>query len=760
MTLARVAVLGAILALWGCGDASHNAEPANAGKVTVHGGGAAQADAYTDVVQQLYVAFFGRPGDPAGVSYYIGMLRANHAPTDMRGLANAYASDRIIRTIINDIADSPEAKVLYGSAPSEMIASLYLQSFNRDADDAGFAWWLARIAQGDLNSAAAVMAILASAQEDDLATFRRKVDAALAFTAEVSLPSRHALYANFGSVALARALLANVSSHSSDETIKASVDAAIAALQGHQAYVITDGYAEVPAGARRVALLVAADQLETQGARLATLATVLAADLNGRSGQYGPKWTVAVQQAADSVTALRAQLLGTSGAILIGNVPVPTRENGTVPDLDPYRLPECTRYRFPTGSQIVEPPSASDHIWVSSEDPACRNGSSVALLRGTSRAVQGAEIGAKLDQMIAYHRASDQQNAGWSARYQHVNALWLGAKPGAPDTATFWNNIPLYSAAQASYLDSGNSAVRMAAFRACLDSNAEMCAFNGHGSSNVIMAEGPDPTRDFYSSDALYLYASSLRERVVRAKFVNLQSCSTQNFLQDDSFATTLLASGQTLLTLGSSAVAFQSSWGEKNEVETNYQSLAYGATFADAFVGKLDATPLSFQGDPFISLRPKPDGAQPKLVLDGKHYNVHPAIVTTTFGDSVNAALVVKTFTIKNGGAAPLHLRLSVMPEGVTATGQVLSPAGNTLGGLGFPLVSPAATDVSGFGNVGNIVHVVNPNESFKLRLGFQARRMDWLNPTLGQYSGKYEIYSNDPASPRIIFELRGTAK
>ena len=72
-----------------------------------------------------------------------------------------------------------------------------------------------------------------------------------------------------------------------------------------------------------------------------------------------------------------------------------------------------------------------------------------------------------------------------------------------------------------------------------------------------------------------------------------------------------------------------------------------------------------------------------------------------------------------------------------------------------------PAATSESGFGNVGNLVHVVEPGAVLHLRLGFEPIvDSDTGKPVLGMYTGKYELYANDPEAPRIILELKGNAR
>ncbi|QOY93738.1 hypothetical protein IM543_19690 [Massilia sp. UMI-21] len=760
------AVLAAILALGGCGGNAQDAPlPRLATLAAVHHA-QASASAYLPLVQQLYVAFFGRPADPAGLAWHADVLLRLHAPADLRGLAAAYDSDARIRSLVDGLSDSAEAQSLYGDSPALLIEALYRQGFNRDAEPAGLDYWTGIIRQHGLNRAAALMRILAGAQGSDLATFQRKTDAAAVFTGAVDSPTTRALYSGAGSNALVRDMLGVVHSDSSAAAIAARVDAGIAALSAQRAYIVQDGYAEVPAVPHTVALLVAPAQAIALRSLLDTLATVLAADLNGRSGRHGPHWSVVVREAARSAAAVREQLRAMDGAILVGDVAVPTDidlSNGdTVPNLDPFRVPACTRYSFTPGTdRVSEIPGGTDHLWMTSEDRACRNGMTVSILRGTDSARQDAQLRAKLEQMIAYHRAADAANARWKPAYSHVEALWLRIDFERPDPLSWWTDVPLYGAGQVSYLNSGTGAQRLGSFRACLESNAEMCSFNGHGNRGLVVAEGPDPTREFYSSDSVPFPASELGASTIRAKFVNLQSCSTQNFLQPGSFGTTMLATGDALLVMGATAVVFSSTDADKGYVESMYQSLSYGATFAEALTGKMNGPALSLQGDPFITHRAKPGGAQPKLVIDGKHFNAHPTIMELAFGDSIASAKTSRTIVVTNPGTADLRLRLSIMPENVTSTNKPVSAEGDSWGGLGFTMDAPAPNDTSGFGNVGNIVHVVPPGGTLKLQMGFKPLS-HWETKTLvtGTYTGTYELYSNDPQSPRVVFEMIGIAR
>lgn len=723
---------------------------------------AADPAAYTALVQQLYVAFFGRPADPDGLAFHAATLARLQAPDELRAMAAAYGGNADVRAVIDSLANSPEAQDLYGGAPERLISALYRNSFNRDPDAPGLRFWLDAITTHGLSTGAAVTTILEGARGSDLLTFERKAAAARLFTGALDGANARALYSGHGPNALVRDLLAATRSASTDSEIGAAIDTGIGALRAGQGWIMRDGYAEVPGGARSIVLLAAPRQYAIVRQRLDTLAGVLAADLNARAGLHGPRWSVEVVQAAASVPAVRAQLQGRDGAILIGDVIMPTRVDlitgATSPDLTPYRTPQCTRYRFPSGQAVVEPARGSDQIWVNTQDPACRNGMALSVLRSVSETRQETDLMAKLDQMIAYHRSREQSNANWNRAYQRINALWV--RDDTPrDGLGFWNDIPLFDRARIRYLETGTGQERLDALRTCLASGDEMCTFSGHGSDGFIVAEGPDPDTPMYSRDAVHFSSSELAANPVRAKFINMQSCSTQNFLQPGSFGTSLLMDGQAMLVMGSTMAIFQSNLVDKEAVQSMYQSLAHGATFAEAFAGKLDQPFWGLQGDPFVSLRPKPGGPQPKLVVDGKHYNVNPAVSRLTLGDSNGDSISYRTVTLANRGDAELRLRLNVYVTEVSAP-QIVNPNGGQGFNSVFQREAPDANRDNVFGNVGDIVHVLPPGGELQLRLSFEAlvNTTTWQR-SRGLHTATYEIHANDPQSPRIVFELAANA-
>src|SRR5581483_11196036 len=73
------------------------------------------ASSYSSVVQELYISYFGRPADAAGLSNFENALAAINAPTDIAGLAVAYGSNAAIKGLVDAFGTSAESAALYGN---------------------------------------------------------------------------------------------------------------------------------------------------------------------------------------------------------------------------------------------------------------------------------------------------------------------------------------------------------------------------------------------------------------------------------------------------------------------------------------------------------------------------------------------------------------------------------------------------------------------------------------------------------------------
>ena len=130
------------------------------------------AQDYTAVVQQLYVSYFGRPADFYGLQNFSAQLDAIGAPKTFAAVQAAVGADAAGTTalskLVNTFSNSAESIALYGNDNSQIgvskfVAAIYQNVLGREADIAGFNFWVNAITSGTLTKANAAAAITAAA---------------------------------------------------------------------------------------------------------------------------------------------------------------------------------------------------------------------------------------------------------------------------------------------------------------------------------------------------------------------------------------------------------------------------------------------------------------------------------------------------------------------------------------------------------------------------------------------------------------------
>ncbi len=126
---------------------------------------------------QLYVGYFNRAPDPAGLTYWINELDNN--------------PDMTFADIANSFSVQPEATGLYGyltnpgfASPTAFITAIYGNLFNRAPDAEGLAYWEGELAGGKAPGQM-IIDIMSGAIGDDRTILDNKTAAALDYTASV-----------------------------------------------------------------------------------------------------------------------------------------------------------------------------------------------------------------------------------------------------------------------------------------------------------------------------------------------------------------------------------------------------------------------------------------------------------------------------------------------------------------------------------------------------------------------------------------------
>jgi hypothetical protein len=162
------------------------------------------SQASLDFVQSLYVAYYGRPADSAGQTYW-----AERADAEGQG------------AILDAFGNSEEFTQEYGDLGNEeLVDSLYQQLFGRSADAEGQSYYAGVLASGDKSLSEIAVTIMNAAQGSDVDAIDAKTEVAQYYTDHVAEGEYE--------VDAAQSLVAEVDGETSEQEIaaaKAEVDA-------------------------------------------------------------------------------------------------------------------------------------------------------------------------------------------------------------------------------------------------------------------------------------------------------------------------------------------------------------------------------------------------------------------------------------------------------------------------------------------------------------------------------------------------------
>lgn len=208
------------------------------------------SEAQLNTLQQLYIAYFGRPAEPAGVTYWEGRIDAGMTLDEV---ANSFTS-----------ADEFVAK--YGDDTAALVRAAYQNALGREVEsEAALTFWVEQLESGDVTPADLMNSFFGTSDATDLAVLNNRTEVAKAYTAAAG--------ENYDAAASA-ALLASV------DDAQASVDAALEQVPGvpSEAFTLT-------AGVDTVAGDAAANTIEGVSSALSSARTLDAADkIDGGAG--------------------------------------------------------------------------------------------------------------------------------------------------------------------------------------------------------------------------------------------------------------------------------------------------------------------------------------------------------------------------------------------------------------------------------------------------------------------------------------------
>jgi hypothetical protein len=168
--------------------------------------------AHVAAVQQLYVAYFNRPADFAGLDYWTNVVAAQKGSTAL--VSAAFAAEA-------------EYKTEYaGLSNADVVAKVYLNLFGRPAEDAGKAYWAALLDNKTLTIDKVVAEIAKGAQGTDAEAYENKVSGATTFTAQLDTKAEQDGYRGAAANALAKTFITSITNDASLEAAVAPVNLA------------------------------------------------------------------------------------------------------------------------------------------------------------------------------------------------------------------------------------------------------------------------------------------------------------------------------------------------------------------------------------------------------------------------------------------------------------------------------------------------------------------------------------------------------
>jgi len=169
---------------------------------------------YTDTIQKVFIAYYGRAADPVGLAYWEAQLASNNGD---------------LASIMNSFGSSEEAAALFGNlSNTNKVNTLYQQMFGRDADVAGLMYYAGQLTAGTMTAVSIAQNIFDGSSGADATILTNKLAVAKYFTSAIDTVSEIVSYAGDAAAASARAMLARVS----ERTVPVSfnVDTTVAGL--------------------------------------------------------------------------------------------------------------------------------------------------------------------------------------------------------------------------------------------------------------------------------------------------------------------------------------------------------------------------------------------------------------------------------------------------------------------------------------------------------------------------------------------------
>lgn len=211
------------------------------------------ATQYDTAIQQLYVAYFNRPADAAGLAHWAGFM----------------ANGGTVAQISAAFSQSLEYQVEYSqSTNAGVVNAVYQNLFGRPAEEAGLAFWVKALTDKTMTVDNMVTTIAAGAQTTDKVAYESKVVVATAFTNALDTDAEKAGYSGANANKAAKALLSNIKT-AADATaavVPATLNASVATVvKAATPFTLESGLAAYGVADKAVADFLAGLDLDGDG---------------------------------------------------------------------------------------------------------------------------------------------------------------------------------------------------------------------------------------------------------------------------------------------------------------------------------------------------------------------------------------------------------------------------------------------------------------------------------------------------------------
>lgn len=230
---AALCSLSVLLAACGADQSAESQPTTVASRVSASVAAQSQpASAYFNVVQHIYIGYFGRPADAGGLAFFAQQLSNLGAPTNIADLNAAYQdpANSTLRTVVNGFGISAESQALYAGDNNVFIDAVYRNLFSRAAEPVGKAYWVNAINAGHVTRASAAVQIMAAARTTDRDVINKKIAVGSNFTAALNTPQRALAYSGLEANVVIRNLLATVNLATDTAAFQPGIEATLNTL--------------------------------------------------------------------------------------------------------------------------------------------------------------------------------------------------------------------------------------------------------------------------------------------------------------------------------------------------------------------------------------------------------------------------------------------------------------------------------------------------------------------------------------------------